>query len=209
MAWIALTAGALAVVLAAEYRGVRQLIMVAKPIASVGFIAAALSAGALDSGYGQAVLAALVLSWFGDVFLIPKDPPWFLLGLVSFLLGHVGYCVAFLVVGIDVTTALVALVPMLGAAIVVARWLLPSVPDRLYRPVIAYVVVITAMAVLSFGAWTVTEDWRIPFAAVLFFLSDLTVARDRFVAKDFLNRLVGLPLYYAAQLVFAWTLIAL
>jgi len=39
--------------------------------------------------------------------------------------------------------------------------------------------------------------------AVLFFLSDLLVARDRFVAPGFGNRLLGLPLYYAAQLLLA------
>jgi len=39
--------------------------------------------------------------------------------------------------------------------------------------------------------------------AVLFWLSDLAVARDRFVRPGFVNPLVGLPLYYAAQLLLA------
>jgi hypothetical protein len=42
-------------------------------------------------------------------------------------------------------------------------------------------------------------------AAVAFYLSDLAVARDRFVAPGFRNRLWGLPLYYGAQLLFVWT----
>jgi hypothetical protein len=41
------------------------------------------------------------------------------------------------------------------------------------------------------------------FAAVLFYLSDLSVARDTFVAPGFVNRAWGLPLYYGAQLIFA------
>jgi hypothetical protein len=41
--------------------------------------------------------------------------------------------------------------------------------------------------------------------AVMFYASDLSVARDRFVKRGFLNRVWGLPLYYAAQLVLAST----
>jgi hypothetical protein len=31
------------------------------------------------------------------------------------------------------------------------------------------------------------------------------VARDRFVAPDFVNRLLDLPLYYAEQILIAWS----
>jgi hypothetical protein len=44
------------------------------------------------------------------------------------------------------------------------------------------------------------SEETIPLA---FYLSDLAVARDRFVARAFVNRLWGLPLYYAAQILFA------
>ena len=40
-------------------------------------------------------------------------------------------------------------------------------------------------------------------AAVAFYVSDVSVARDRFVAPGFGNRIWGLPLYYGAQLLFA------
>jgi hypothetical protein len=50
-------------------------------------------------------------------------------------------------------------------------------------------------------------DWLWPAgvmtAAVAFYISDVSVARDRFVAPGFGNRIWGLPLYYAAQLLFA------
>jgi hypothetical protein len=35
--------------------------------------------------------------------------------------------------------------------------------------------------------------------------SDVAVARDRFVAPSVGNRLWGLPLYFVAQLLLAWT----
>ena len=40
-------------------------------------------------------------------------------------------------------------------------------------------------------------------AALLFYLSDLAVARERFVAPGRTNRLWGLPTYYVAQILFA------
>ena len=40
-------------------------------------------------------------------------------------------------------------------------------------------------------------------AAFLFYVSDLFVARQRFIKRCFLNSLCGLTLYYAAQLMFA------
>jgi hypothetical protein len=39
--------------------------------------------------------------------------------------------------------------------------------------------------------------------AILFYLSDLAVARHRFVKAEFLNRGIGLPLYYAGQVLIA------
>lgn len=41
--------------------------------------------------------------------------------------------------------------------------------------------------------------------ALLFYLSDIFVARDRFLKTSFLNRLVGLPIYYAGQFLLAFS----
>jgi hypothetical protein len=46
--------------------------------------------------------------------------------------------------------------------------------------------------------------WSLGLAAVAFYLSDISVARDRFAQAGFGNRLWGLPLYYLAQLLFAF-----
>ncbi len=42
----------------------------------------------------------------------------------------------------------------------------------------------------------------------MFTVSDIAVVRDRFVTTGFVNRLWGLPLYYAAQLLIAWSIMA-
>ena len=72
-------------------------------------------------------------------------------------------------------------------------------------PVLAYVAVISSMVLLAAG--TVGADARpaILIGAVAFYVSDLAVARHRFVAKTFWNKTWGLPLYYGAQLVLAST----
>jgi uncharacterized membrane protein YhhN len=70
-------------------------------------------------------------------------------------------------------------------------------------PVIAYVAVISVMVVLAFGSYGSGATWLIPLGATLFFASDLFVARNQFVAPGTVNRVWGLPLYYAAQILLA------
>ena len=64
---------------------------------------------------------------------------------------------------------------------------------------------ITVMIVLAAGAAAKVRNPTIFLGAAMFYVSDLSVARDKFVAPGLVNRLWGLPLYYAAQFVLAWT----
>lgn len=203
--WAALTAIALIGLLAAEARGARPGIYVAKPLASAGFVGAAVAAGALGSGYGRAVLAALVLSWLGDVLLMSSRAAVFLAGLGAFLLAHVGYGAAFVLRGQDPMAAAGALAVLSAPALAVAWWLRPRLPAEMRLPVFLYIGVITVMVALAVGTVAAGAPWVLLAGAVAFYLSDLSVANDRFVREDFGNRLWGLPLYYAAQLCFAWT----
>ncbi|MCK6571936.1 lysoplasmalogenase [Myxococcota bacterium] len=197
----------LAALLYGEFRGRRDVVWVAKPAASAGFLLLALAQGAPSHPVGLAILVALVFSFGGDVLLIPRDPRAFLGGLGSFLLGHVGFAAAFWVRGLDLPATGLAALAIVPVAVVVARWLLPHVPSPMKVPVLAYMTVISIMVAASVG--TALRDgpsafaWQWPAAAVMFFVSDLSVARDRFVAPGFDNRLWGLPLYYGAQIWFA------
>jgi uncharacterized membrane protein YhhN len=205
LAFSLLTLVGVGALLSAEALGLAALKWIAKPLASSGFVAAALGAGALGGGYGRAVLVALAFSWIGDVLLIPKSQRFFLAGLVAFLLGHLAFGAAFLVRGVAVSWAAAALVGLVPAALLVGRWLLPSVPDSMRVPVLVYMAGITLMVALAAGTVGAQGRPLILAAAVAFFVSDLSVARDAFVAPGLVNRLWGLPLYYGAQLLFAAT----
>ena len=202
--WILLTVVALAAALEAERRGIRPLLWVAKPLASIGFVGAAVAAGALTSQFGSAVFIALVWCLMGDVLLIPRDNSVaFLFGLVAFLIGHVGFAIAFYVRGVDTTAVVVTVLALALPAFMVWRWLAPSVPRGMRVPVIVYITVITVMVGFAVGSMALAPA-ALPLAgALMFYASDLTVARERFVQKSLWNRVVGLPLYYAAQLCFA------
>lgn len=174
-----------------------------KLAASLSFVAVGLAAGAIDSTFGKIMLVGLVLSLFGDLFLAVDGRTPFVAGLVAFLTAHVAYLAAFAERGLADDLYL----PILGVVIVglgISRWLLPTVPRELRVAVIAYIAAISVMVAFSVSTHAMTADWRIPTGAIAFYVSDITVARDRFAAPDFLNRIVGLPLYYGGQLLLAW-----
>lgn len=200
-----LTAVSLAALLFAEWRGAQRVEWVAKPLASTGFIVAAISRGAMDGAYGRAILCGLAFSMLGDVLLMPQSKRAFMAGLGAFLLGHVAYAAAFLVRGVGVSVTLAGLALLAIPASVVGRWLWPAVPAEMRGPVLGYIVVISSMVALALGTVSKMGGVTVLVGAVMFYLSDLSVARDRFVKKGLVNRLWGLPMYYAAQHVLAST----
>lgn len=186
-----------------ESRNATAIVRIAKPLASLGFVATAWQAGALEHGIGRTMFAALVLCAVGDLCLLSRAHAWFLAGLGAFLLGHAGYIVAFVQQGISPTRVAIAVAVLVVPAVVVWRWLRPHVEPKMRPAVLAYVATITVMMAC---AWTC--PWPggatlVRVGATAFYLSDLSVARDVFVAPGFVNRVWGLPLYYAAQLCIA------
>ncbi len=176
---------------------------VAKLLASTAFVLLAVYCGARASRYGILVLSGLVLSWFGDAFLIGTSQVWFLLGLTSFLAAHVAYVAAFVTAGVDRRWLLAAAVPIAAIASGVLLWLEPNLPQELAWPVRAYTAVISLMVVTAFGTLGAGATPLIVVGACLFFLSDLSVAALRLVETTYPTYVLGLPLYYAAQVCLA------
>lgn len=180
--------------LLAEARGATVPRAVTKVAASLCFVLLALTRG-VDGAFERGILAGLALSVVGDTLLLSARRPAFLAGLVAFLLAHVAYALSFATVAGPIWWAVVPIVAAIG---VVLGWLWPHLgPMR--APVVGYCLVISAMLWLALGVGRA----EVRLGAALFYVSDLFVARDRFVRPGFANRLVGLPLYYAAQVLLA------
>jgi uncharacterized membrane protein YhhN len=191
--------------LASEHQGQRVLAAVTKVLASASFLAIAWTVSAGATLYAKLILGALVLCAIGDVLLLSRASTAFLAGLVSFLAGHVTLAVAFGTLGLQrgwVPAALFVL-GALGARVI--AWLLPHVEQSMKLAVLAYCAAISVMVALAFGAYGHGAPRLIPVGALLFYLSDLSVARDRFVKPAFVNRLWGLPLYYTSTVLIAWS----
>lgn len=176
---------------------------IAKLAASTGFVAAAVSVGALRWHFGRTLLAGLALSWFGDAFLLGGSDALFLMGLGSFLLAHVMYCIAFFIRGVDWSWAGIALVPVVLISAGVSLWLTPHVSADMLLPVRVYTGVISVMVILAFGTKGAGGPWLIPVGAALFYFSDLSVAAGQFVKPAFPNYVWGLPFYYVGQVLLA------
>lgn len=137
------------------------------------------------------LLNALIFSWIGDVILIFADIAeiYFILGLVSFLIAHITYCVLFnkqiigemqinkvlfglgsLVIAFYLTAIILVLMPNLG---------------ELKIPIIVYAAVISTMLLFAFNGYLI---WKKPGAlyiflgAITFVISDSILAFDKFHA---------------------------
>ena len=192
--------------LSAEYRGPRRQVYLFKPLTVLFIIAIALTIpGPPTQRYRAAILAGLVCSIWGDVFLmLPGDR--FLPGVASFLLAHLAYLVAF-TEGAPFGVAPLLLLPFatLGAGMLVLLW--PRLgPMR--GPVVVYLCVIVAMAwqAASRAATLGSRGALLAAAgAALFVFSDASLALNRFRRPFRAAQGVILPTYYAAQLLIAWS----
>ena len=185
--------------------------LLTKPFLSALFVATALTGSQADPGYFRWILAGLLLSMAGDLFLIFfSSRKLFLAGLVSFLGAHILYTVAFFTLAGPGGTNGIAFALFLVISGGVFAWFRPQL-GKMVVPVVTYIVVITAM-VIGASSLAATESARFPgralaFAgALLFYLSDVFVARQRFVTQNFFNRAVGLPLYFAGQFMIAYSI---
>ncbi len=189
--------------LVAEHRQHLPGRLILKSLASLGFVGTALASGAFGTPFGRFILAGLLLCLAGDLFLISRQRPLFMAGLVSFLLGHAVYTTAFLLRGQALLPMLAAMLLLLPVGYTIFRWLRSHAPKEMLNAIVAYIVVISVMAAAALGTVADGAPWLLLPGALAFYFSDLAVARDRFVKRGFINRVWGLPLYYLGQILIA------
>ena len=169
-----------------------------KPAVMVALIAAAIALEPDDDARRWAFVAALALSLAGDVFLmLPEDR--FVPGLASFLLGHVAYVVGLNLHGGPAGALALSAIPVVVVAAALAvrilRAVLTSGHRELIGPLVAYVLVISAMvtsALASGNAWAAA-------GASLFFASDALIAETRFVRPHRGARVAIMVTYHLGQ----------
>ena len=193
--------------LMAELREDRRAQFFFKPLAAFGFVILALQFGALESIYGQYILAGLIACAVGDVLLLSrKSQKLFIGGMATFALGHIIYSFGFMAYGLEPNvvqyngrtpagTAILGITLCLFGAV----YIIPKTVSDMKLPVCIYTVIITVMLVLA----VLTANRFIAFGAFLFATSDFFVGMDRFVVPKKIWALLITPLYFGAQALFA------
>lgn len=194
----------------AEILGKQRQIYILKPISTLLVIAAAalsLLEPVQNPIYIIGVLAGLLLSFGGDIALmLKKHPKAFTRGLVLFLLAHVAYTVVFIQLGTFSGRDLLSAGLLLLAGIMCYRLFRRNL-GKMKIPVIAYIVIISVMVNRAAAAFTSPvfshkQAMIIFFGALLFYISDIFLAANRFWKSWPYNR-ISLAFYYSGQLLIA------
>ena len=184
----------------ADYNGPQFQIYLLKPLTMIFILIIAIEkANEMRQLYGYAIVAGLLLSLSGDIFLmLPSDQ--FITGLISFLLAHLFYIAAF-VINRPFRFSIRSILPYAIYGISIFILLLPHL-GNMKLPVLIYIVVILVMGWQSWERWhAIGESSALlaVFGATLFIFSDTALAIDRFRGHFALARLMTLAFYFSAQ----------
>jgi uncharacterized membrane protein YhhN len=171
---------------------------VCKPLATVGFLAAAIATSSAESLPQTWRIVALAFCLFGDVFLmLSRDA--FVAGLASFAIAQICFTVSLLTQDVTSTRLVIGLVIVVPTAIFLAHRFVKSISrsghQELVLPVVVYMMVIAAMAISAVAGGTAIGI----AGAVFFMLSDSLIAEHRF-GKERAWQPVGIMVTYHAAL---------
>ena len=189
----------------AVYTKNRRAEYVLKPLVMVILIAATVAMSAPDPAAARPlILAGLVASLIGDVFLMLKDK--FVPGLAAFLVAHLFYALGFILMGIIglpfIAGLLIAVIVFrrLGVRIVTGA---AESNRSLGVPVALYITAISVMFMFAIGTFRPAAM----IGATLFCLSDSLIGWTRFV-KDIPNgRVYIMVSYHLAQIAIVLSLL--
>lgn len=207
--WYAATLGFAAVDWLAVGYGWVRFRKLTKPAVMLALITGFTAAGGWN-GDGIWFGLGLIFSLAGDVFLM-LPPRFFIAGLGAFLVAHLAYIIGFN--QSPVVPAWGFLFPVAGLVIVDAlsfRRIRASILTRpqsrwLRFPMFGYMIIISLMLFSSYLCWF-RPDWPYPaaalvsFGALLFYISDTTLAFNRFCSPIRGGQLLVIITYHLAQL---------
>jgi uncharacterized membrane protein YhhN len=179
---------------------VHVLYLAAKPLLMITLALYFISASKGYPSWRVYVVLALVFSWAGDVFLISND--MFIAGLVSFLMAHVFYIIAYHRTGaasgelrpLDIIKFI-----LFGALLI---WTIYPGLGGMLIPVLIYALLLLSMGVWAHkrrGATSATSFTLVATGAILFVISDGLIAVNKFAFEVPAERLLVMSTYIAAQ----------
>ncbi|MBN1342977.1 MAG: lysoplasmalogenase [Phycisphaerae bacterium] len=171
-------------------------------LASTSVILIALAGGGLRSWYGRLVTIGLCFCWIGD------HVPGLAMTIAAFLVGHLCFIAAFWVRGLRAKACLLAGGLVAVASSAICLWIIPHVRENLLVPVLAYIVVISAMVVFAGGARPGKGRLMLAIAAVAFYASDTLLARSIFISSESWSPISVFGPYYTACALFALSVLA-
>lgn len=167
--------------------------------ASSGFVLCAIAGRSWRHPYGRLMTLALILCFAGDLLGVHD----FLWGGAAFFFAHLVFMAAFLRQGVDWKCAARAAIAVLLCGFLLMWWLLPHVPAAERWLVLSYMAVLCGMVALAAGVRLPRGRVLAVAAAVLFLVSDIFVARWKYVSASGVNAYFCFPQYYAACVLFA------
>jgi uncharacterized membrane protein YhhN len=177
-----------------------------KPLTTILILLTVLASPLLrQNPYVFWVAVGLAFSLAGDIFLMLSDKR-FIWGLVSFLVTHLCYILAFsLRAGFRESPWLS--LPFILAALVILSQIAPRARG-LRWPVTVYGLALLAMAWRASATWAILRNlsaFLAALGAVLLVISDTSLGVNRFVRRFYWAQVVVLGTYYAAQALIAWS----
>ncbi len=207
--WLILALFAAAVELFAVQKNNKQIEFFAKP-AVLLFLLIWLYASTRLQGNTIWFGLGLVLSLVGDIILIHPSDRMFILGLIAFLFTHIFYIIGFkeeLLRFSGWSFVLLFFIAINGFRLL--RRILDAMCTRkqnaLINPVILYGFVISLMLFAALStifdiAWKTSAAFLVSVGAFSFYLSDLTLAWNKFVTPVKNGRILNIVLYYLGQI---------
>jgi len=179
----------------------RTLIYICKPLTTILILLTVRLPGTLlTDRYALAIGIGLLFSLFGDIWQM-LSRRHFLKGLISFLITHICYVLAFLTDAPEFQFLWPALpLGLIGAVILAYLW--PALSAGMKAAVGVYVGVIVVMVVLAAARALASFTLGSLFAAIgafLFLASDAVLAINRFRRPFYLAQAVILGTYFTGQ----------
>ena len=205
LAAVAALCGLLAIASAPWALALPALNFVFKPLATLAIIAFAIQRGTDQPQSRRWVLTGLFCSLAGDIALLWPQAG-FLPGLVSFLLAHLAYLMAFTRVRALTAHRLpYVLYAVVAGGVLWQLW--PGVPAALRVPVLLYVVCLAGMAARAAVLWRsgLPRGAVLALGGALFVASDALLASNRFASPLPMASLwILLPYWLAQWCIAAW-----